>query len=65
MRSAEEQALPAAVRAKRDELELSIERLRETKPSRAEDDHYRELEPLLRALGQLRQKGAATAAPSR
>ena len=53
LRSAEDQALSAAVRAKRDELELSIERLRETKPTLAEDDYYRELETRLRELGAL------------
>ena len=42
VRSAEEQALPAAVRAKR-----------ETKPTLAEDDYYRELEARLRELGAL------------
>ncbi len=45
-----EQALPADVRARRDVIELSIARLRETKSQREEEDYYRELEKLLLQL---------------
>ncbi len=45
-----EQELPTDVRARRNALELSIARLRETKSQRPEQDYYRELEKLLLQL---------------
>ena len=48
--SEQEQALPADVRARRDAVELSIARLRETKSQRPEAEYYRELEKLLNQL---------------
>ncbi|HEY5911591.1 MAG TPA: hypothetical protein VJA21_13410 [Verrucomicrobiae bacterium] len=48
-----EQELPAGIRTKRDALELSIARLRETKAQRSEEEYYRELETLLIQLQQV------------
>jgi len=54
-----ERALPPAVRAKRDALELAIAQLRDTKSQRAEDDYYRQLEALLVELAVLTERNAA------
>ena len=53
VRSEQERQMPAAVRAKRDELELSIARLRDAKTELSEAEYYRKLEPLLLALARL------------
>jgi len=58
VRSAEEQRLPPAIRAQRDELELSIARLRDTKLKIPEDEYYRKLETLLLDLGRLYEQTA-------
>ena len=47
MRSDAEQTMPPALRARRDELELAILKLRENKNSLTEDNYYRQLEVLL------------------
>ncbi len=51
--SAEEQALPAAIRAQRDALELSVAHLREAKAQLPEDAYYRELERLLLQIARI------------
>jgi len=51
-----EQALPPALRAKRDALELAIAQLRDTKAQRAVDDYYRQLEVLLLELAELTER---------
>jgi hypothetical protein len=48
-----EQDLPAAARSRRDALELEIAALRQRKDKTAEDEYYRELEPLLLELARL------------
>ena len=48
-----EHAMPAERRARRDELELAIESLREKKPSMVEGDYYGRLEPLLLDLARM------------
>jgi hypothetical protein len=48
-----EQALPPAVRAQRDQLELAVARLRENKAKLAEEDYYAQLEALLVQLARL------------
>jgi hypothetical protein len=53
VKSAREQAMPAEVRAKRDELELAIESLRDQKAALAESDYYERLEKLLVELARL------------
>jgi hypothetical protein len=53
VRSDQEQKMPATQRARRDELELSIARLRDQKPKLNEDDYYRQLETLLLELAKL------------
>jgi len=53
VRSPQEQKLSAAVRAKRDELERAIERLRDAKVQMKEDDYYRQLEKLFLELARL------------
>jgi hypothetical protein len=56
VRSAEEQALTVADRAKRDELELAVARLRENRPPMPGEDYYRTLEALLLELGRLYER---------
>jgi hypothetical protein len=53
VRSAEEQRLTPETRARRDELELAVARLRETRPASPDDDYYRRLESLLLELARL------------
>ncbi len=53
VRSEGELKLTPEVRARRDELEMSIARLRESKPDLAEDDYYAKLEVLLLELARL------------
>jgi hypothetical protein len=48
-----EQALAPEVRARRDQLELAVARLRDRKAQLSEDDYYRQLEALLLQLARL------------
>jgi hypothetical protein len=48
-----EQALPPEVRARRDQLELAVARLRENKAALPEDDYYGQLDRLLLQLARL------------
>jgi hypothetical protein len=56
VRSPAEQQLPADVRAKRDQLELQVSRLRESKAKMSEDAYYRELEQLLLQIAALYER---------
>lgn len=53
LRSEREQRLPAAVRAKRDTIELAIAALREKKADLTDDAYYAQLEPLVLDLARL------------
>lgn len=53
IRSDPERQMPAAARAKRDELELAILKLRDAKAALAEDEYYARLEKLLLELANL------------
>ena len=53
IRKEEEGNLPAAIRARRDELELAIAKLRESKGEMVEDDYYARLEKLLLEMAHL------------
>ena len=53
IRTDSERNLPAVVRAKRDELELGVAKLRESRGQMDEDDYYRRLEKLLLEMAQL------------
>lgn len=53
VRSESERRMPAAVRARRDELELAVARLREAKAELPEAEYYNQLEPLLLELARL------------
>lgn len=55
VRSEQERRLAPAVRAKRDELELAIGKLRERKPELPEPEYYQLLEPMLLDLARLYQ----------
>lgn len=55
VKSPQEREMPPALRTKRDQLELAIAALRESKEKISEDDYYRQLEPLLIALASLYQ----------
>ena len=58
-RSDAERKLAPEIRARRDELELAISRLRDTKNQVTEDDYYRQLEKLLLELATLYQQAAS------
>ena len=53
VRSDAERKMPAAVRARRDDLELAIAQLHETKAALPEEEYYHKLEPLLLELARL------------
>ena len=55
VRSEQERRLPPAVRAKRDELELAIGKLRDQKSEMPEPEYYKLLEPMLLDLARLYQ----------
>lgn len=55
VRSEQEKKLPLAVRAKRDEVELAIGKLRDRKTEMPEPEYYAKLEPLLLDLAKLYQ----------
>jgi hypothetical protein len=65
IRSAAERALPPEVRARRDELELQLARLRERKEQMSEDDYYAALEELLLDLARVYQNMPAPRAGER
>jgi hypothetical protein len=58
IRNATEKALSPAVRARRDELEISVEQLREEKPQLEEKEYYRRLEVLMLELARLYQSAS-------
>lgn len=51
--SEQEQQMPPALRSRRDELELSVARLRELKSTLSEDEYYRRLEKLMIELAKV------------
>lgn len=53
VRNEQERNLSEEVRRRRDEIELAISRLRESKASVKEEDYYRQLEPLLVEMARL------------
>lgn len=53
VRNEQERSLPAGVRARRDEIESRISRLRESKTKMEHDEYYRQLEPLLVEMARL------------
>lgn len=59
--SAEEQALSADVRARRDALELSVARLRESKAQMSEAEYYSRLESILLELARLQAPPSSVA----
>jgi len=56
LRSAQEQQMPAELRARRDDLELALAKLRDAKATFAEDEYYRRLENLMTQLATLYAK---------
>src|SRR6185503_1100384 len=58
IRSEAENNLPAAVRTRRDELELTIAKLRESKSELKEDEYYNRLEVLLLEMAHLYEQGS-------
>jgi hypothetical protein len=60
VRSDAERKLPAPVRARRDELELTIARLRDAKGELAEEEYYRRLETLLLEMARLYEGSGPT-----
>jgi hypothetical protein len=57
--NAQEQALPADVRARRDALEMAVAKLRESKSQCSEADYYARLETLLLELARLQIPSSA------
>lgn len=55
LRNDAERNLPAPVRLKRDEMEMAILKLRDSKSQLGEEDYYQQLEPLLLELAHLYQ----------
>ena len=53
LRNDSERNLPSGIRAKRDELELSVAKLRELKSQMSEEEYYAKLEKLLSELARL------------
>jgi len=53
VRSEQEQKLPAGLRARRDELELAVARLREARETLPRDEYYQRLETLMLELAKL------------
>jgi hypothetical protein len=53
VRSEREQKMPPETRARRDELELAVARLRDSKEKLGEDEYYRRLENLMIELAKL------------
>jgi hypothetical protein len=51
--SASEAAMPAEMRAKRDQLELQVMELRDTHAKLSDDEYFSKLEPLLREIAQI------------
>jgi hypothetical protein len=64
VRGGADAALSAAARARRDDLELSIARLRDLKGSLEEAEYLRRLEPLLLDLARLYEKSEEEKAPA-
>lgn len=65
IRSEAERALPAEVRAKRDELELQLAQLRDRKGKLSEDEYYAEIEKLMLELAKVYEHKPAAAEPQR
>ena len=55
-RNAAERALPAALRAERDALEIELAKLREAKATMVEDAYYKELETLLLKIARVYER---------
>src|SRR6185369_3085924 len=53
IRNDAERNLPAALRSKRDEIELAVAKLRESKSQMDEEEYYRSLEKLLLEMARL------------
>jgi hypothetical protein len=56
VRSEAEQKMPAELRAKRDELDLGVAKLRDLKKDLPEEEYYRRLEPLLLEIARLYER---------
>jgi hypothetical protein len=58
VRSAAEQKIPPALRERRNELELAVEKLRDQKAKMNEDDYYQQLEPIMVELAKISVQGS-------
>jgi len=56
LNSASEAAMPAEMRAKRDQLELQVMELRDTRVTLSDDAYFSKLEPLLREIAQIYER---------
>ena len=65
VRSSREQAMSAEARARRDELEQAVSRLRQQKSAMSETDYYAQLEALLLDLARLYCYGGMEAGDQR
>ncbi len=64
VRTDSERKLPVELRVKRDDLELAIAQLRESKASLKEDEYYEKLEKMAVEIAQLYEKAAKASSPS-
>ena len=64
IRSEQERRMPLELRTRRDQIELEVVKLRETKKTLSEDEYYARLEPLLLKLARLYREAAAMAPAS-
>jgi len=65
LNSPTEAAIPPAVRAKRDQLELQVMELRDTRAKLSDDKYFSQLEPLLREIAQIYQQMDRSASSSK
>lgn len=65
VRNEAERQLPGELRAKRDELEIGIAKLRESKTTMAEDEYYEKLEALVLEMAELYENAANRAQPAK
>lgn len=63
VRGSREEQLPAAVRARRDEIEVELAELRQRKSQLAEDEYLQQIEPLLVELARLYEAAAKSKPP--
>jgi hypothetical protein len=65
LNSASETAMPAELRTKRDQLELQVMELRDSKAKHSDEEYFSKLEPLLREIAQIYAQADKSASASK